>query len=142
MRRLFALLFFVLLLFCGCAAAPAATEPAATPAVTEALPSPSAVPEEGGSLLYLLGASTWQDIYDENYILSFDIVGGTMTEENTALKTKSTYRISIDNDELYAWTEEGGTRKQLPFVLEDGVLSIDYGDPLGVITYAAVKKTP
>lgn len=141
MRRLFALLLFVLLL-CGCAAAPTATESAATPAVTGALPSPSAAPEEGSSLLYLLGASAWQDIYDENYILSFDIVGGTMTEENTALKTKSTYRISIDNNDLYAWTEEGGTRKQLPFVLEDGVLSIDYGDPLGVITYAAVKKTP
>ena len=92
MRRLFALLLFVLLL-CGCAAAPAATESAATPAVTGALPSPSAAPEEGSSLLYLLGASAWQDIYDENYILSFDVVGGTMTEENTALKTKSTYRI-------------------------------------------------
>lgn len=141
MRRLFALLCFVLLL-CGCAAAPAATESAATPALTGVLPSPSAAPEEGSSLLYLLGASAWQDIYDENYILSFDVVGGTMTEENTALKTKSTYRISIDNNDLYAWTEEGGTRKQLPFVLEDGVLSIDYGDPLGVITYAAVKKTP
>ena len=141
MRRLFALLCFVLLL-CGCAAAPAATEPAATPALTGVLPSPSAAPEEGSSLLYLLGASAWQDIYDENYILSFDIVGGTMTEENTALKTKSTYRISIDNNDLYAWTEEGGMRKQLPYVLEDGVLSIDYGDPLGVITYAAVKKTP
>lgn len=141
MRRLFALLLFVLLL-CGCAAAPAATESAATPAVTGALPSPSAAPEEGSSLLYLLGASAWQDIYDENYILSFDVVGGTMTEENTALKTKSTYRISIDNNDLYAWTEEGGMRKQLPYVLEDGVLSIDYGDPLGVITYAAVKKTP
>lgn len=141
MRRLFALLCFVLLL-CGCAAAPAATESAATPALTGVLPSPSAAPEEGSSLLYLLGASAWQDIYDENYILSFDVVGGTMTEENTALKTKSTYRISVDNDDLYAWTEEGGTRKQLPFVLEDGVLSIDYGDPLGVITYAAVKKTP
>lgn len=141
MRRLFALLCFVLLL-CGCAAAPAATESAATPALTGVLPSPSAAPEEGSSLLYLLGASAWQDIYDENYILSFDIVGGTMTEENTALKTKSTYRISIDNDDLYAWTEEGGMRKQLPYVLEDGVLSIDYGDPLGVITYAAVKKTP
>ena len=141
MRRLFALLLFVLLL-CGCAAAPAATEPAATPALTGVLPSPSAAPEEGSSLLYLLGASAWQDIYDENYILSFDIVGGTMTEENTALKTKSTYRISIDNNDLYAWTEEGGMRKQLPYVLEDGVLSIDYGDPLGVITYAAVKKTP
>ena len=141
MRRLFALLLFVLLL-CGCAAAPAATESAATPALTGALPSPSAAPEEGSSLLYLLGASAWQDIYDENYILSFDIVGGTMTEENTALKTKSTYRISIDNNDLYAWTEEGGMRKQLPYVLEDGVLSIDYGDPLGVITYAAVKKTP
>ena len=141
MRRLFALLCFVLLL-CGCAAAPAATESAATPALTGVLPSPSAAPEEGSSLLYLLGASAWQDIYDENYILSFDIVGGTMTEENTALKTKSTYRISIDNNDLYAWTEEGGMRKQLPYVLEDGVLSIDYGDPLGVITYAAVKKTP
>ena len=141
MRRLFALLLFVLLL-CGCAAAPAATESAATPALTGVLPSPSAAPEEGSSLLYLLGASAWQDIYDENYILSFDIVGGTMTEENTALKTKSTYRISIDNNDLYAWTEEGGMRKQLPYVLEDGVLSIDYGDPLGVITYAAVKKTP
>ena len=141
MRRLFALLLFVLLL-CGCAAAPAATESAATPALTGVLPSPSAAPEEGSSLLYLLGASAWQDIYDENYILSFDVVGGTMTEENTALKTKSTYRISIDNNDLYAWTEEGGMRKQLPYVLEDGVLSIDYGDPLGVITYAAVKKTP
>lgn len=145
MRRILALLLLLALPLCGCAASPAAdtlASPAPADALPSAQPTPSSSPDKSLGMLYLLAASTWQDVYDENYILTFDVVGGTMTEENTALKGKSTYRISVAGDELCAWTEESGTRKRLPFMLEDGLLKIDYGDPLGVITYAAAEKTP
>lgn len=112
----------------------------ASPAATA--PMPPAPLDESLATLYLLAASTWQDIYDENYTLSFDVISGTMTEENTALKTKTVYRISVDDGKLFAWAEESGERKQLPFTLEDEVLTIDYGDPLGVITYAVAGKMP
>ena len=92
-------------------------------------------------MFYLLAASTWQDVYDETYILTFDALAGTMTEENTALNSKQVYRVVAEGEELYAWAEEDGVRREISFALEDGLLSVDYGEPLGVITYAAMEKT-
>ena len=131
-------MLLLVLPLCGCTAAPpigAAETPAVTASPAATTPMPPAPLDESLATLYLLAASTWQDIYDENYTLSFDVISGTMTEENTALKTKTVYRISVDDGKLFV-------RKQLPFTLEDEVLTIDYGDPLGVITYAVAGKMP
>ena len=139
------LMLLLVLPLCGCTAAPpigAAETPAVTASPAATTPMPPAPLDESLAMLYLLAASTWQDIYDENYTLSFDVISGTMTEENTALKTKTIYRISVDDGKLFVWAEESGERKQLPFTLEDEVLTIDYGDPLGVITYAVAGKMP
>ena len=51
-------------------------------------------------MFYLLAASTWQDVYDETYILTFDALAGTMTEENTALNSKQVYRVMAEGEEL------------------------------------------
>ena len=91
-------------------------------------------------MFYLLAASTWQDVYDETYILTFDALAGTMTEENTALNSKQVYRVMAEGEKLYAWAEEDGVRREISFTLEDGLLSVDYGEPLGVITYVARER--
>lgn len=144
MRRvLWAIALIVALSLCGCAAVPAyapAQSPQATEVLPTAVPSPSVAPDQGAAALYLLSAHVWQDVYDENYILTFDVMSGTMTEENTATKSKTVYRISFDKTELYFWADSGAGRKQFSYTLADGLFSIDYGDPLGVITYAVADK--
>lgn len=145
MRCILALLLVAVLPLCGCAAVPRANASASPEPSSSVLPSaapmPSGSPGEGLAMFYLLAASTWQDVYDETYILTFDALAGTMTEENTALNSKQVYRVVAEGEELYAWAEEDGVRREISFALEDGLLSVDYGEPLGVITYAAMEKT-
>ena len=124
------------LLLWGCGATPAAPTPA--PDMTtapEAEPIPSPTLDAQAGLIYVLAASTWQDIYDENFYLTFDILSGTMVEENRALGTRSVYRISVENGTPTVWAENGGVRQELALALNGDVLEIDYGEQLGVITY-------
>lgn len=144
MRCILALLLAAVLSLCGCAAVPRANASASPEPSSSALPSaapmPSGSPGEGLAMFYLLAASTWQDVYDETYILTFDALAGTMTEENTALNSKQVYRVMAEGEKLYAWAEEDGVRREISFTLEDGLLSVDYGEPLGVITYVAIER--
>ncbi len=146
MRRL-CILFFMLLLLWGCAAEPAAAPLAEAAAPTLApvpspAPTPRPAPDAGTELLYLLAASEWQDIYDENYTLAFDAIGNTMTEKNKALNSETVYRISVEAGALCLWAEGNGGRQGLPYTYEDGILTVDYGDPVGAVTYAAAVKMP
>ncbi len=111
------LMLLLVLPLCGCTAAPpigAAETPAVTASPAATTPMPPAPLDESLAMLYLLAASTWQDIYDENYTLSFDVISGTMTEENTALKTKTVYRISLMTENcLYGRRNPGNASSSL-----------------------------
>lgn len=133
------LLLCAALLFAGCAPGP--ETPAGTPqaALPHATPVQTPAPE---GLEATLSANTWQDVYDDSFWLEFDLLQGTMTENNRVLKSKTTYRITIDTENSVFLAENGSEEKQFPFLLEDGSLTVDYGDPIGEILYRAVEKTP
>lgn len=139
MLRKTAFLLCSILLFAGCVPI-SESEPSAQPLATPGA-VPGETPAQGGPET-ILASCIWQDVYDDSFWLEFDLLQGTMTENNRVLKSKSTYRITIDTENSLFLADTGSEEKEIPFRLEDGFLTVDYGDPIGEILYQAADKTP
>ena len=75
------------------------------------------------------------DVYDPDFILTFDPVAGEMVEENQPAGICTVYRIGLSANAILLYDHVGRISQTLPYSLVDQRLSIDYGQPLGVLEY-------
>ena len=112
---------------------PTQLQPSLSPALTPAsTPSPSATPASSWASL---SACQWVDVYDPDFILTFDPVAGEMVEENQPAGICTVYRIGLSANAILLYDHVGRISQTLPYSLVDQRLSIDYGQPLGVLEY-------
>lgn len=117
----------------ACAPGPTQLAPSLSPALTPAsTPSPSATPASSWASL---SACQWVDVYDPDFILTFDPVAGEMVEENQPAGICTVYRIGLSANAILLYDHVGRISQTLPYSLVDQRLSIDYGQPLGVLEY-------
>ena len=112
---------------------PTQLQPSLSPALTPAsTPSPSATPASSWASL---SACQWVDVYDPDFILTFDPVAGEMVEENQPAGIYTVYRIGLSANAILLYDHVGRVSQALPYTLAEQRLSIDYGQPLGVLEY-------
>ena len=75
------------------------------------------------------------DVYDPDFVLTFDPVAGEMVEENQPAGIRTVYRIGLSANAILLYDHVGRISQTLPYSLVDQRLSIDYGQPLGVLEY-------
>ena len=107
----------------ACAPGPTQLQPSLSPALTPA------------SSWASLSACQWVDVYDPDFILTFDPVAGEMVEENQPAGIRTVYRIGLSANAILLYDHVGRISQTLPYSLVDQRLSIDYGQPLGVLEY-------
>lgn len=117
----------------ACASGPAQLPPSLSPALTPTVaPAPSETP---ASPWAVLSACRWVDVYDPDFILTFDPAAGEMVEENQPAGIRTVYRVALSWDTILVYDHVGRISQTLSYALEEQRLSIDYGQPLGVLEY-------
>lgn len=115
----------------------------AKPAMAQPVPtaSPAAGPTvpPGSTPMDRLCACVWVDAYDKNFILTFDKMGGEMTERNDPAGIKRTNRIAVEEEAILLYDDLGLLLASLPYTLQEDSLRIDYGETLGVLEYRAAR---
>ncbi len=108
---------------------PPSLSPDPTPTVA---PAPSETP---ASPWASLSACQWVDVYDPDFVLTFDPVAGEMVEENQPAGIRTVYRIGLSVHAILIYDHMGRDSQALPYTLAEQRLSIDYGHPLGILEY-------
>lgn len=119
----------------ACAPGPSQLSPSLSPSLAPtAAPTPAVTP---ASPWASLSACQWVDVYDPDFILTFDPAAGQMIEENQPAGIRTVYRVGLSPDAILVYDHVGRVSQTLPYTLADQRLSIDYGQPLGVLEYQA-----
>ncbi|MEG1547489.1 MAG: hypothetical protein RR232_04830 [Clostridia bacterium] len=124
----------IFVLMCGCAAMPA-PQPEATTVVSSTVEPVITQPTP----IELLAAHSWVDMYDSNFVLTFDAKSGTLTEVNDIAGSRASMDIIATDSELRVISDTGDVSATLPYTLENDKLSIDFGGTLGVLVYTSAK---
>ncbi len=109
--------------------------PSPSPALS---PTPAASSPDASPWARLC-ANAWVDVYDANFILSFDARSGQMTEQNEAAGYSATFRVSVDGEVIRLYDELGKRYLTFPYTLEGDRLYIDSGEELGILEYKALS---